>query len=368
MGMDSPYRSVDQPHEPDRRAAERKSLLDYRDGAFIDPAEKHRQQDEWERRHRKIPQIGVPRRRLDAMGREIDDEPGADASQREGVADEFAEEFISGTIEASVKRVVEIAADAHGLGLPLRMAEFTFKAVEWCRVAEGDDTLEVSVPIPLGPVELELSAHAANGQDGPPLTVCCAPSDGSAVGVLEIGPFEVGPCTEHDRADSPSGHAGEADVPVNGQPRCLGNEHAAEADAEEWAGSGWDPYGLWDRSSQLRPTLKWGQLPAPLDPHRLASLGVEIISADLSTQERVGSRLEGLVALRRAAQQELPKLRSRLRARGTRLAVLYDLETGRVLWLRLDEDGDSSLPIWRIRTEVDPATGRLNKPELRQTG
>jgi hypothetical protein len=106
---------------------------------------------------------------------------------------------------------------------------------------------------------------------------------------------------------------------------------------------------------------------------------VEIISVDIPAEERVGPRLESLVVLKqslvvlkRAAQHELPQLLSQLRSRpqgrGTRFAVLCDLETGRLLCLRLDDDGDPSRPIWRIRIEVDPATGRLSKPVVRQTG
>jgi hypothetical protein len=279
----------------------------------------------------------------------VEVEADADGSPGDGVVDELAQRFVSGTVKAFGKQLLETAAAAHPpLSLAMKAAELFVQGVKWCRVAEGDGAVEGSAPIPLGDgVELQLSAHPADGQDGPPLTVCCAPSDESAVLVAQIGPIEVGPSTEPERADLNSGHAGEADVTVSGQPLqpgSLGSEHPDDA-AGEAGGPGHSDVDL-----------------------RALGRPFEIISADLSTDERVDSRLEGLVALKYAAQQELPQLRSRLRGRGTRLAVLCDLEIGRVLALRLDEDDDSSLPMWCIRIEVDPVTGRLSKLDVRQSG
>jgi hypothetical protein len=71
-------------------------------------------------------------------------------------------EFVAGTLKNFAKKVLEIAAEAHGLGLALNVVEFAVKADEWLRVAEGDGTVEISAPIPLDDgVELELSAHPA---------------------------------------------------------------------------------------------------------------------------------------------------------------------------------------------------------------
>ena len=104
----------------------------------------------------------------------------------------------------------------------------------------------------------------------------------------------------------------------------------------------------------------------------LGALGrpIAVVPADLSVKESVGPRLDDLDALKRAAEQELLLLRHRLvlRGYGMKLAVLYDPETGRVLWLRLDKYGGSTLPTWHIHIEVDPATGRFSKPDVRQTG
>lgn len=330
MSTDSPYRSLDQTHEADPCAE----------------ASRFAEANQGNRADRLQHETAESANDYDEL-RNIEDEPDAEGSPRDAVAGEEAERSIIDTLKAFGKALLEHGADAHGVGLFLRAAEFAVKVVKWGRFAEGDGTVEISAPIPLGSgVELELSAHPANGRNGPPLTVCCAPSDGWSVGVAEIGPFQVGPSMEHEPAHLHSGHAGEADVPGSEQlpqRRGLGSEHMNEATAEV-GGPSHSDVGL---DARGRP--------------------FEVISADLSTEERDVSRREGLVALERAAQQKLPQLRSLLRGRGTKLGVLYDPEIRRVLWLRLDEDGDSSVPAWRIRIEVDPATGRLSKPDVRKT-
>jgi hypothetical protein len=246
MGIDNPYRSVDQPYEDDRRAAER-YIDELRRAAESREAQQLRQ-DEFERRHRRIVEITSAAAQQAALEvhailhpslGEIGDERDADRADAQRLADEtsfadldsedepdagdrvirffdeFAEHLVTDTFKTFGKAAFEHAAYVAGLGLPLMVVDVAVKAVEWSQVAEGDGAVEISVPIPLGSgVDLELSAHPADGQDGPPLTVCCAPSDGSAVGVAQIGPFEVAPSTEqHERAHQNSGHAGDADAP-----------------------------------------------------------------------------------------------------------------------------------------------------------
>jgi hypothetical protein len=211
-----------------------------------------------------------------------------------------AEEFRTKTIDAFVDRVLETAveafADAHGVGWALRAVKIIAEVDKWRQVGEGDRAVAISEDIPVGPgINLELATKFGSDEDAPRFSVSCVPDGGSDVGVLQIDRFEVGPSTEDESADTPSGHP-----------------------------------------------------------------GVDIISADLSTPGKLDSRLRGSGALEGAARRELPQLRSRLQGQPTRFITEAFVDTGRVLWLRVNEDGHSSLPNWRIRIEVDPATGRIH--------
>jgi hypothetical protein len=266
----------------------------------------------------------------------------ADGQAHRFAGDE-AEGFIVGTITAFGKQLMEQFANAHGVGLLWKAAELAFKAMEWCRVGEGEDTVEVSAPIPLGfGVDLEVSVHPSNGQNGLPLTLCMVPSDASTLGVFEVKGFEIGPGEERAREPSPSRHAGDANVSFGEQSPQLGNldpgNTAIAAVPEAWLSSTDDG-----------------------DRDRL----FEIVSADLSPEERTDA--DGVAALARLAEQERVELRSRLRPWGTRFVVLYDPAARRVLWVRLDDGDDASPPRWRISITVDPTTGWLSKPEVDQT-
>jgi hypothetical protein len=306
MNIDAPWdgpdegRSYEDPESEalERQLAELRSIEEFSSSRFQD-------------------EIYIDSLKEDSFPEDLDER---EADEGDRVADEEIHEFIVGTVVEFGKRILEHLADIHGVGLLWRGAELAYEAVQWQQVAQGDGTVDAEVPIPLGPgVNLELSVPLASDQDSHhlPLTMCFAPGGGSSVGVLELGALEISPSAAHERDRTDSQHAASVD----------------ELESE--------------------PSRQDGDL-----VHEDAA---EVVQWDLSTAGKVDSRADGLAALVRAAEQELPELRSILRRYRTRFVVLYDPVTGRVLWVRFD---GHSWPTWYIKITIDRSTGRLNRPEI----
>jgi hypothetical protein len=110
-----------------------------------------------------------------------------------GVFSEEVKEFLTETGKNVVTGVVQLLADLHGAGGPLRLARYALKAVEWLQTAEGERGADVGMPLYTGSdVELDLSVHLG-ADSGPPVTLCCALSGDSPVGVLVVHGVEVDP-------------------------------------------------------------------------------------------------------------------------------------------------------------------------------
>jgi hypothetical protein len=99
------------------------------------------------------------------------------------------------TFEAVIKHALKRLADAHGLGLLVRGAEWALAGVRWLQVGEGHRQPLVVVPVPMGSVELDLSVHAGHSSaDAQPLiTACFAPSSGPDPGVLIVDGCQISP-------------------------------------------------------------------------------------------------------------------------------------------------------------------------------
>jgi len=101
---------------------------------------------------------------------------------------------VKGTFTAIIKRGLELVADAHGLGVLLRNAEWIWTAVEWRQVGEGRRGVDVGSSILLGSgVQVDLSAHAGLSPGGPLVTMCFAPVSGPDPGVLVVDGCQIAP-------------------------------------------------------------------------------------------------------------------------------------------------------------------------------
>jgi hypothetical protein len=120
-----------------------------------------------------------------------DSDAAADGEAESNLADEEAREFSVDTIKNVCLAVGRAVVDMHGLGLLYRAAECVVAALKWSQMAEGTRGLEMTVPIPAGPLSVEISAHF--GGDGPPVTACIGVSGDSPVGALVVDEVEAGP-------------------------------------------------------------------------------------------------------------------------------------------------------------------------------
>jgi hypothetical protein len=116
---------------------------------------------------------------------------------------------IRDTFKAIIEHVVQLVAEAHGLGLLLRAVKLTIVIGEWIEVGEGRRGLDIDMPIPLSyGVDLDLSAHVgqSSGSDEPPITVCFAPISEPEPGVLVVDGLRVSPGDDgsEEQADSDS--------------------------------------------------------------------------------------------------------------------------------------------------------------------
>jgi|SRR5215467_9765042 len=102
---------------------------------------------------------------------------------------------LKSTFEAVIKSALKRLADAHGLGMLARGAEWALAGVRWLQVAAGDRQPLVVLPVPMGSVELDLAVHAGHSSDDaqPLITAGFAPSGGPDPGVLVIDGCQVSP-------------------------------------------------------------------------------------------------------------------------------------------------------------------------------
>lgn len=124
-------------------------------------------------------------------------EPRSDSSPEGGEKPELAaeewHEFLTGTFKNVLTGVVQLAADAHGTGLILRLARGAVTAVEWVQAAEDERGTGLDIPVLVGSlVEVDMSVHLGD-DEGPPVTFCCSLTEDSPVGDLNIDGIVIGP-------------------------------------------------------------------------------------------------------------------------------------------------------------------------------
>jgi transcriptional regulator with XRE-family HTH domain len=246
----------------------------------------------------------------DSVARELIGRAG-----QESLAEQEMSALAQGTAKAFIEHFVNAVLTAHQLGPAIKVIEWAHRIWQWSQVADGEGSLEIDAPIPLGSgVELDLSLHVGADPDGsrPLLTVCFAPSGDSSVGVLTFGPVQVSPAVEH------ATHAG--------NPAQRGTHYPELQPAQQ------DPR---DRP-QPSPTAAQRQGP------------VVVIPQDLSDVLRVQGSEERVARLHVWAETTLASefaANPWLQLTEAGLVVVYDPDTAVVVWVRLRH---SHHPSWRV--------------------
>ena len=231
-------------------------------------------------------------------------------------------------------------------------------------------------------VELDFSIHVGGEDDAPPLTVCVAPSDDAAVGVLTIGPLrlEPNPDDSHPKGDAKRAEHGYEDSKVppvkhaprvrdassqaSDVPRSLQSAPQMDQERERLCTSG---RASQEQAAPRRMTASDGgifQL-ATASPQIQCRSGVALVSWALSSDTPVADRAmtvdearAKVAAARRSAEVVLlPRLlqeRQVFLNAGIDLVLVYDLDAGLAMWVQL---GDRKQP---RRVLLGPDTlGRL---------
>jgi hypothetical protein len=129
---------------------------------------------------------------LDLTG-ELRKESSPERGEKSDLAAEERDAFLTGTFKNALIGLVQLAADAHGAGVFLRLARGAVAAVEWLQATEGEKGADVDIPVFVGSlVEVDMSVHLGDGE-GPPVTFCCSLTGDSPVGDLNIDGIVFGP-------------------------------------------------------------------------------------------------------------------------------------------------------------------------------
>lgn len=221
--------------------------------------------------------------------------------------------FVARTCQAFGDALVRAAMHAAGLGLIYEVCHWVVKAANVTRAVLSDHGAELSLPVPIGRVDLMVSLTVGDGENGDhPVSMFVAPGEDSLAAAIEIGPAEEG---EGDATHPP--YAKEAaKIPSDPVP-------------------------------DVRPVTKedvkiYGQL--------------AVVTMDLSSLKR-WSRMDRVAVLCELAVKELwQRFFGGLENEGLSLIIGYDPAMGLAFWVCTGTDSSCR---WYVVAEYNPVTGCL---------
>jgi len=224
------------------------------------------------------------------------------------------ESFVGRTLQAFGQVLLRAAMHVVGLGPVYEVCHWAIKVTNAVEALLSDHGVELSLPVPVGGVDLMVSVtvgDSENGEHRGPVTMFVAPGEDSFAAAVEIGPAEQGEHATHP----------------------LGAKEVAAKPSEPVAAA------------------------APVTEEHVQVYGeVAVATIDLSALEH-RSRADRVAVLRELAERELgPRLTKGRDNEGLALVIGYDPAMGLAFWIRTDPD---SSRVWRVVAEYDPATGRL---------